>query len=237
MRILYIFPHPDDESFGPSGAIAMQRRDGHEVFLLTLTRGGATKQRHRLGLSVAEMGAVRLEELKQVERVLDLNGLTVLDLPDSELKELDPREIESAVEQEIGRRRPDVIVTYAAHGVSGFQDHLVTHAVVKRVFVEMTSSGAEWLKRLALYTVADTNPMLQESRFNLKTSTAEEIDCIVTLDDAARDTMRRALDCYTTYRETIAESGVLEIAGETVPFEIFAESHDPPLDDLFDGLE
>jgi hypothetical protein len=55
MRILYVFPHPDDEAFGPSRAIAAQRRQGHEVFLLTLTRGEATKFRHHFGWSL-EMG-------------------------------------------------------------------------------------------------------------------------------------------------------------------------------------
>jgi len=35
MKILYVFPHPDDESFGPARAIAAQVRAGHEVFLLT----------------------------------------------------------------------------------------------------------------------------------------------------------------------------------------------------------
>lgn len=33
MRILYIFPHPDDESFGPARAMAAQRRQGHDVYL------------------------------------------------------------------------------------------------------------------------------------------------------------------------------------------------------------
>ncbi len=59
MRILYVFPHPDDESFGPARAIAAQTRAGHAVSLLTLTRGGATRERFKLGLSVEEMVAVR----------------------------------------------------------------------------------------------------------------------------------------------------------------------------------
>jgi len=49
MRILYIFPHPDDESFGPARAMAAQRRQAHDVYLLTLTRGEATKVRHKFG--------------------------------------------------------------------------------------------------------------------------------------------------------------------------------------------
>jgi LmbE family N-acetylglucosaminyl deacetylase len=37
MKILYIFPPPDDESFGPAPAIAAQIRNGNKVYLLTLT--------------------------------------------------------------------------------------------------------------------------------------------------------------------------------------------------------
>ena len=82
MRVLYIFSHPDDESFGPARVMSNQRRKGHEVFLLTLTRGGATRQQHMYGYSVEEMGAVRYKEMLDVARVRDLTGMTVLDLPD-----------------------------------------------------------------------------------------------------------------------------------------------------------
>lgn len=33
MKALYIFPHPDDESFGPAPAISAQLRRGFEVYL------------------------------------------------------------------------------------------------------------------------------------------------------------------------------------------------------------
>jgi hypothetical protein len=89
MRILYVFPHPDDESFGPARAMAAQRRQGHDVHLLTLTRGEATKVRHTLGWTLEQMGAARHRELEAVAATLDLTGLRVLTLPDSGLKELD----------------------------------------------------------------------------------------------------------------------------------------------------
>ncbi|EGL81366.1 LmbE family protein [Caldalkalibacillus thermarum TA2.A1] len=37
MNILYIFPHPDDESFGPAAVMHQQIKAGHRVYLLTLT--------------------------------------------------------------------------------------------------------------------------------------------------------------------------------------------------------
>ena len=54
MRILYVFPHPDDESYGPGHAMHKQRRQGHEVYLLTLTRGGATRQRLKYGYTIEQ---------------------------------------------------------------------------------------------------------------------------------------------------------------------------------------
>ncbi|MEX0944328.1 MAG: PIG-L family deacetylase [Balneolaceae bacterium] len=84
MKILYIFPHPDDESFGPAPAISAQIRKGNEVCLLTLTKGEATKQRFRLGLNKKEMGEVRVKEMYCVKKTLGLSGMSILNLPDGE---------------------------------------------------------------------------------------------------------------------------------------------------------
>lgn len=106
MKILYIFPHPDDESFGPAGAIHQQITQGHEVHLLTLTRGGATQVRHKLNLSVKEMGAVRYAEMQAVQKTLRLSSMKVLDHEDSGLKEMDPRTLEEEVAKHIVLARP-----------------------------------------------------------------------------------------------------------------------------------
>lgn len=238
MKILYIFPHPDDESFGPAAAVSAQRRDGHEVYLLTLTRGGATRQRFRLGYSVEQMGTVRLQELEQVAAVLALSGLTVLDLPDSGLKEMDPREIEDPIVREIDRIRPDIVVTYAVHGVSGFHDHLVVHAVVKRAFLSMRDNGARYLRRLAFFTLDQESVDARTRRLHtLHASTPEEIDCVVRVEPEDGEAMRAALDCYETYQQVVQGSGVLDLIGRNVSFEIFQEEFDPPLNDLAARLQ
>ncbi|MBN1446939.1 MAG: PIG-L family deacetylase [Bacteroidetes bacterium] len=237
MRILYIFPHPDDESFGPAAVMHRQLRAGHEVHLLTWTRGGATKQRHRLGLSIEEMGDVRFQEMLSVERTLGLTSMTVWDYPDSGLKEMDPRELERATSAYMKDLRPDVIVTYAVHGISGFHDHLVAHAVVKRLFVALRDEGADWPRRLALLTLEDSGaPVFRPDGFRLKHSTPEDIDCIVPLDPADIAIMKSCLACYETYKDTIEESGIVEKVGTSIPFEFYRENSDPPVDDLFTGL-
>lgn len=235
VRHLYVFPHPDDESFGPSLAISSQRRNGDEVHLLTLTRGGATKQRHELGLSIQEMGAVRANEMECVRKVLELTTFALHDLPDGGLHRENPLELESVVEAAIHRVRPHVVVTYGVHGVSGFADHLVTHAVVKRVFCALRARGEiEELRRLAFFTVLPTDE--PDARFSLKASDPEDIGALVPVDaeDIAR--ARRSLDCYETYQSVIEDAKPLERVGSRVPFELFGESFDPPLSSLSDSL-
>ena len=233
MRVLYIFPHPDDESFGPARAMFKQRREGHEVFLLTLTKGGATRQRHKYGFSIEEMGAVRLEEMRQVARVLDLSGMTVLDLPDSGLKEMDPREVEVLVRDEIERLRPHAVVTYPVHGISGFHDHLVTHAVVKRAYVERRTDVPN-LQRLAFFTITEAEA--EQGYFRLSGSKMSEIDCVMEVDEQDLDRALGALDCYVTFKETIEKTGIKRAQGRQVYFEFYQEAFDPPAADLFTGL-
>lgn len=237
MRFLYVFPHPDDESFGPAGAMYQQLQQGHEVHLLTLTRGGATRQRHELGLSVAEMGEVRYQEMLEVEKVLGLTSMEVLDLPDSGMKEMDPRVIEETLIRHIRKIKPDILVSYPVHGISGFHDHLIMHYAAKRVFLQRQDDGADYLKRLAFFTLPDSGaPSMQNGEFRMKRSEPELIDCIIPLSDRDQQAMVDSLNCYKTYQDTIKASGVVEEIGKQVHFELFGEAFDPPLNDLTDRL-
>jgi len=235
MKILYIFPHPDDESFGPAPAMSAQLRQGHEVHLLTLTKGEATKQRHRLGVDKKRMGEIRFKEMLCVEKTLGLTGMTVLDLPDNRLKHLDPYDIEVEIEKQIHTLKPDVIITYAVHGISGFHDHLVSHAVVKNLFCRMKRNKVGYPKRLAFFTrmgEVDT-----KGKFRLEVSSDNEIKFIEQCSDADMEAFHKALDCYETYQEIIEKSGVKEVTTKQVPFEIFGEELTERLDSITEKIE
>ena len=234
MRYLYIYPHPDDESFGPAPAMYKQRRMGNEVHLLTLTRGGATKQRHRFGYSIEEMGTIRYHEMISVAEVLDLSGLHVLDHPDSGLKEMDPRVLEEDICTEIEALHPDVLITYPVHGISGFHDHLVTHAVVKRAYFTARERGVP-LHRLAFHTLTVTEAS-KNGVFTLHGSTDDEIDCTISVDTIDIEHAQMALDCYKTFTITIEKTGIKENIQKSVPFEIFEETWKPPLTDLAEHI-
>jgi LmbE family N-acetylglucosaminyl deacetylase len=180
------------------------------------------------------MGEVRHKEMLNVEKTLGLRGMTVLNMTDSGLKEMDPREIEKAVREEIEKVKPNVIVTYAVHGISGFHDHLVSHAVVKNVFVDMKEK-ADYLKRLALFTVNE-EAANEQKHFKLNFSKDEEIDCIIETSNEDVQKGLGALECYETYKETIKDSNIAEFLKKSMVFEIYREKHEPKLKDLFEKL-
>ena len=109
---MYIFPHPDDESFGPAGVINKQIEEGNEVILLTLTKGGATKVRHQLGLSIEEMGAVREKEMLRVQQTLAISQMTILDYEDGGLAKVNPILLEKELTKWIEKYNPTVVITW-----------------------------------------------------------------------------------------------------------------------------
>jgi len=233
--LLYIFPHPDDESFGPAPALAQQRRAGHDVHLLTLTRGEATSQRERLGYSKAEMADARYQEMQDVARALDLTSLTVREYPDGELAELDPLVLEEEVAAHLHEHAPDVVVTYPVHGISGHPDHLVSHAVVKRVVCALRRDGVAYPKRLAFFTLPPA-PSDADRPEHLQHSPPTLIDCRMPVSEADLDAGREALDCYVTYRPVVEAHQPLRSVQDGVSFELFGEHHEPVLSSLLDAL-
>lgn len=234
MTLLYIFPHPDDESFGPAPVMARQVREGHDVHLLTLTKGGATGVRHDLGLSVEEMGERREQEMACVADALGIE-LTVLDFPDGALVDLDPRDLENVIGRKIKAVRPDVVVTYAYHGNSGHSDHLATHAVVKRAYCAACDElAARSPRRLAFFTLVEGE--FGDAPAHLKGSPRGDLGAVLRFTEEDRAKAEAALACYETYAEVIAEHKPLEKVEKGVGFVLFGETHDAPLDSLTDDL-
>lgn len=234
--ILYVFPHPDDECFGPAPALVRQRREGHDVHLLTLTRGEATSQRERLGYSKEQMAETRYEEMLNVAEALDLTSLTVLEYPDGQLAELNPLVLEEEIAGHIHDLEPDVVVTYPVHGISGHPDHLVAHGVVKRLVCALQADGAPHPQRLAFFTLPPP-PEDADRPAHLRHSPPVLIDCVVPVTDADLEPAREALYCYETYRPVIEEHKPLQSVGDGISFELFGEAHDPPLSSLTDALD
>ena len=88
-RLLFAFPHPDDESFGPGGTIAKYAREGTDVHYVCATRGEVGTVEPEMLKPYAhlaadqQLGALRGQELRNAADILGLTGLHYLGYRDS----------------------------------------------------------------------------------------------------------------------------------------------------------
>ena len=224
MKTLYIFPHPDDESFGPAPVIYRQTNNGEEVHLLTLTKGGATKQRFKYNLSIEQMGDVRVKEMHAVSEVLNLTSMTILDHPDGGMAKMNPIDLETEILSYIERIKPDIVVTYPIHGISGHPDHLTIHAILKRLFCQTrNNSGFTFWKRLAFFTLPRPDDGVVGGNSHVNSTSSEDINCIVKLNNEEQQKLKETLFCYESYIDVIEETGVIEKLGYSIHFEFYNE--------------
>lgn len=237
MKIMYIFPHPDDESFGPAGAIDKQIKEGNEVILLTLTKGGATKVRHQLGLSIQEMGEVREKEMQKVQKTLGISEMTILDYQDGGLAKVNPLDFEREIVKWLEYYEPTVVITYPVHGGSGHHDHIALHHIIKRLFFNKSKNLQFW-KRLAYFTVIDTGlPMFLEGGIPRVTwSKNDDIAITSQLIESNIAKMKKALLCYDTYQEMVKTTNVIERIGDKTYFELENEKHPDMLSSVTDSI-
>ncbi len=120
-RVLVVVAHPDDESFALGALLDRFVQDGSEVAMLCLTRGEAST----LGADVADLPAVRAEELAAAGRVLGMASTTALTHPDGGLSTMDPTILAADVDRRIKHTRPDGILVFdPVAGVTGHPDHV-----------------------------------------------------------------------------------------------------------------
>jgi LmbE family N-acetylglucosaminyl deacetylase len=143
--LLAAFAHPDDESFGPAGTLALYASRGYAVHLICATRGEAGTPDPRIG-PVGDLGALREEELRCAARILGLQGLHLLGYRDSGMPgspdAVHPQAfIRAPLEEVVGRLvalirelRPDVVVTFDPYGGYGHPDHIHMHRAMVEAF-------------------------------------------------------------------------------------------------------
>ena len=233
--LLFVFAHPDDESYGVAGTIARYAADGRtRVAVATLTRGGASRHLETLGITAEELGRRRSAEVKEALRILGCDEHYQFDYPDGGMRHVDPRDVEADIEKLVREIRPDVVVTFDITGISGHPDHNVTSASLTRVFVRERDAGGR-PRRLAYYGVRDEDVKVWDRK--VLTTKPAEVHALIDCRDKA-DLRRRALFCHQSVIGDIerdSRDGGLERDVEV--YTLYGERPDRPLDDLFAGLE
>lgn len=119
-HVLVVFPHPDDETFGCGGTIALFTQSGIPVTYVCATLGQMGRNMGKPFFATREsLPHVREAELEKACQVLGIKHLIKLGLRDKMIEFEEPEALTSRFEQIIREVRPSLVLThypgYAVH--------------------------------------------------------------------------------------------------------------------------
>lgn len=144
--ILAVLAHPDDETFGLGGTLALYARRGVDVYYVCATRGeaGAADEEHLNGFKdAAEM---RTTELMRAAKILGIKEVFFLGyrdsgMPGTEENKHPEAQINHPVEEVAGRivkyirdLKPEVVITFDPIGGYRHPDHIHVHKATTLAF-------------------------------------------------------------------------------------------------------
>jgi N-acetylglucosamine malate deacetylase 2 len=134
-----VLAHPDDESFGCAGALALAHDAGRAVRLLVATRGEAGTAD---GMPDDDFGSRREDELRCAAGKIGFDEVTLLDgYADGGLADAPFAQLVEDIALWLADRRPDAVVTFGAHGVTGHPDHVVIGSATRWAIEQLAESG------------------------------------------------------------------------------------------------
>ncbi len=144
--LLAVLAHPDDESFGMGGTLALYARRGYDTYYICATRGevGTVDPEYMKGFSsIAEL---REAELRCAAQHLGLKGVYFLGYRDSgmpgmEVNQHPDAQINHSIDEVAGRvvkyireLKPDVVLTFDPIGGYRHPDHIHIHQATVLAF-------------------------------------------------------------------------------------------------------
>jgi len=169
--ILAVLAHPDDESFGFGGTLALYARKGYNTYYVCATRGeaGTVDEEYMRGFSsTAEM---RTDELMRAAQQLGLKDVFFLGYRDSGMPGMEENkhpdaQINHSVDEVAGRvvryireLKPEVVLTHDPIGGYKHPDHIHIHNATKLAFEKADDAsfhpeaGAPFKPRALYYQV------------------------------------------------------------------------------------
>jgi len=136
--LLAIFPHPDDESYGAGGLMALAAAAGNPVWALCVTNGDQGGRPGETGVDHSLDPQIRLDELRCACSELGIaepiflgyrdSGMEGWGAPEGSLALAPEDEVVGRMVEVIERLRPAVVVTFDPGGVYGHPDHVTCSA-------------------------------------------------------------------------------------------------------------
>lgn len=128
--VVCVFAHPDDEAFGPSGTIHKLTKT-HDVFILCATKGQAGKDSRKTHEN--SLANERSLELLESAKVLGVKKVYFLGFKDGTLSNNLYHRLANKVQKHIEKLKPEVVMTFEPHGISGHIDHITVSMVTQFV--------------------------------------------------------------------------------------------------------
>ena len=144
--LLAVLAHPDDETFGMGGTLALYAQRGVSVHLVCATRGEVGKVDPELLEGFDSIADLRTYELRCAAEILGLSGVYFLDYRDSgmpgepdnnhpqALAAAPPNQVAAQVAHYIRLLRPQVVLTSDPIGGYKHPDHIAIHHATVRAF-------------------------------------------------------------------------------------------------------
>jgi LmbE family N-acetylglucosaminyl deacetylase len=141
-----VLAHPDDESFGLGGTLALYARRGVETHLVCATRGEAGEVSPELLQGFESIAKLREDELRCAASHLGLKDIHFLGYRDSGMAgshdNQHPDALTAAPVDEVAERitllirqiRPQVIITFEPYGGYGHPDHIAIQRATTEAF-------------------------------------------------------------------------------------------------------
>lgn len=151
--LMAVLAHPDDESFGMGGTLALYARRGHPVHLVCATRGEAGDVDTQFLEGFDSIAERREAELLCAAGILQLAGVHFLGYRDSgmpgspdnqhpdALAAAPLEEVAGRIVQHLRTIRPQVVVTFDPIGGYKHPDHIAIHRATVRAFELASDSG------------------------------------------------------------------------------------------------
>lgn len=121
---LFIYAHPDDETFGAAGTIARLRSKDWRVVLACATLGEQGKCGDPPLCDREGLGAAREAELRDAACILDISEIHLLGYRDKELASAPPDEMRRKLVAILRAEQPDLVFTFDPNGFNVHPDHV-----------------------------------------------------------------------------------------------------------------
>jgi len=157
--VIVIAAHPDDEVLGCGGTIAKHVRDGDEVHVLILAEGITSRDATRDHEGRFDDIVSLRNMANEAHKILGSNSINLMDFPDNRMDSVDLLDIIKVVENEINKRKPEIIYTHHSNDLN--IDHCITNqavftacrpqpdTTVKKIYCFEVPSSTEWQSPMA----------------------------------------------------------------------------------------